>query len=78
MKIKSIKEAPIAVQTAFTEVKASFPEVVSVEFDSELCWCYRYANGFAPGFDDNIDVSLLEDAADSIDEFPVKYMDTKE
>lgn len=73
MRTVNIASAPIAVQTAFAHVRALFPDVTSVSYDEELHWLFETAAGDAPSFDGAVDVGLLEDAADALDEFPVKF-----
>jgi len=68
-----LSEAPDAVAAAFNHVRSIYPNVVKVEFASDLTWLYTEQDGKAPIFDSRIDVSLLEDALDSVRHLPVTY-----
>ncbi len=63
-------KAPAHVQRAFDHVKSIFPEVVMVMYTPTMKWMYIDEDGEAPAFNDQVDVSLLEDAVDSLDTFP--------
>lgn len=57
----------IAVRIALEEVQSAIPSVNSVSFDEERRWEFRDASGNIPSFEDvDIDIGLLEDAADTV------------
>lgn len=72
---------PTAIIEAFNNVREHHPEVVRVVFffEDEHCggqWLYESADGSAPTFGPDVDVSLLEAALDAAYEhrsFPAIY-----
>ncbi len=58
---------------AFKEVKNHFPTVSIVVFDREVKWCYMDENFNGFDFEDKIDVSILEEAIDSIENLPFVF-----
>lgn len=65
-----------AVLRAFSHVKSIHPTLSIVIFDKEGRW--NYMNEDFKGFDfshDDIDLSILEDAIDSLEEFPFIYQE---
>lgn len=64
--------------TAMKHVKSIFPSVTMVVFNNQGRWQYMDACFGSPKFDDRIDVSILEEAVDSIYEFPFIYDESKE
>lgn len=59
--------------TALNHVRSVFPQVDIVIFTKEIQWLYLSSSGYVPKFDERIDISILEQAADSIDDFPAIY-----
>lgn len=61
------------VQEALRHVNAHHPEVTQVFYGVDGRWLYCGEAFEAPAFDGRVDVSLLEDAADSVPAFPAAY-----
>lgn len=59
--------------TAINHVRSVFPQVDIVIFTKEERWLYLSSSGYVPKFDEKIDVSILEKAVDSINDFPAIY-----
>jgi hypothetical protein len=64
---------PPKIKMALDHVRSFFPDVTKVSYDSAGRWRYSTDSGFAPKFNDRIDVSILEDAADAVEELPCKF-----
>ena len=62
-------------KTAFDHVKKFHPTLSIVIFDKQGKWQYMDEEFESFKFDDKIDVSILEDASDSIVELPFIYQD---
>lgn len=61
------------VRKAFKHVRDHYPTVSMVVFTRRLKWCYMDEDFKAFDFDDNIDVSILEEAMDSVKYLPYIY-----
>jgi hypothetical protein len=61
---------PSPVKKAFNHVKSFHPEVTMVVFNKYGQWQFMDDNFDAPTFNEKIDMSLLEDACDSVIELP--------
>ncbi|CAB3754420.1 hypothetical protein [Paraburkholderia humisilvae] len=72
-RIEAAAGVPYAVKVAFKHVKAIHPQVTQVAFDEDLCWIYSDSSGNAPAFSGDIDVGLLEDAADALEICPATF-----
>ena len=73
--MKTTKVLPKKVEIALNHVRTFFPDVCSVRFDKNVQWLYKTKYGEAPNFNNvNIDVSILEAAADSLTEYPIKFV----
>jgi len=57
---------PPAVTRALDHVRARYPDVTHVAYDREGRWFYFGDNHDAPKFRGDVDVGLLEDAADAV------------
>lgn len=66
MKIVDLKDAPIQVIKALEHVKSVFPSVTQVSYDDACRWVYRTDSGFPPMFTDDIDIGILNEAADAV------------
>jgi hypothetical protein len=64
---------PSAVASALKHVRRHHPAVVMVVFKSDGRWLYMDEDGWTPRFGENIDVGILEDAADSLVKLPAVY-----
>ena len=64
---------PLRVQTALDHVRSVFPEVSMVVFNTDTRWRYMDDNFNAPIFNDEIDVSILEDAVYDLSELPCVF-----
>ncbi len=58
---------------ALEHVRCHLPDVTQVFYTTELKWLYMTDEGDTPAFEGAIDVSLLEDAVDSLDTFPAAF-----
>lgn len=63
------------IEKAMKHVKEFHPEVCMVLFTKDCRWHYMDENCIAPKFDSQIDVSILEDACDSVDSFPYIFQE---
>lgn len=70
--MKNPTAVTVAVIKAFRNVLEHHPDVTSVRYDDDYRWLFLNSDGTAPEFT-NVDVGLLEDAADSIDMVPVTF-----
>lgn len=66
------------IQEALKHVQALFPSVTQVFYSTDQKWRYCDADFQAPSFDDPmcealLDISLLEDAVDTVTQFPSAY-----
>lgn len=61
------------VQEALKHVKSLFPEVTQVFYGTDGRWLYCGEAFEAPEFDGKVDVSLLEEAADSVETLPAAF-----
>ena len=66
-------EMPEEVFHALNHVRTFFPEVIQVQYDKEGRWIYSDFDGVAPVFRCDVNISILEDAADSLDGFPQSF-----
>jgi hypothetical protein len=66
-------KTPYAIQKALDHVRVHHPDVTHVLFMRDAQWLYITDEGDAPVFGDEIDVSILEDAADAITSLPSAY-----
>ena len=64
---------PAPIMKAFLHVRAHHSEVKYLFFDREGCWAYMDEELNRPSFGEEIDISVLEKAADSVSSFPVMY-----
>lgn len=62
-----------ALMLALEHVKRYYPNVCMVAFSKDGTWQYMDEDFNAPKFGNEIDTSLLENAADSITSFPYIY-----
>lgn len=69
----SVSPIPEAVTRAFEHVRTAYPDVTEVVFDTDARWEYKRADGSAPNFEGQIDVSILEAAADALTSVPACY-----
>lgn len=60
---------------AFKHVKSVFPDVVMVVYNKDMRWLYMDSNFDAPEFNYKIDVSILEDAVESLENLPFIYQE---
>jgi hypothetical protein len=67
------QEPPPEVRVALDHVRQYHPEVTQVFFGVDQRWVYCSDAFEAPEFNDSIDVSLLEAAADSVPMLPAAY-----
>jgi hypothetical protein len=58
---------------AFDHVREHFPNVAIVVYNREGLWQYMDENFKSFNFNDDIDVSILEDAVDSLTDVPYIY-----
>lgn len=67
------------IKKALEHVQSVFPEVSIVIFTTDGRWCYMTEDFGTPNFNISsvIDQSILEDAADSVEQLPFIYHDTK-
>jgi hypothetical protein len=75
---KKIKEVKLKgstdeVNIAFNHVREFYPSVIGVVFNKNKAWFYYDENFVGPSFDSRIDVGILEDAADSLIEYPCMF-----
>jgi len=62
------------VHKAVMHVKESFPDVRLVVFNRQGQWCYMGDDFYTPDFEGkDIDQAILEDACNSVKEFPFVY-----
>ena len=62
------------VELALSHVREFFPNVSIVIYNTSGMWCYMDEDFDAPNFEDiNIDIGLLESAADSLTKLPFIY-----
>ena len=66
------------VTAAFEHVKTIYPTLSIVVFDAFGNWNYMDAHFESFIFDSRIDVSLLEEAADSLTVLPIAFQDISE
>ena len=64
-----------ALKKAFNHIREKHPTVSIVIFDREGKWLYMDENFESFKFDDSIDVSILEEASDSIPVLPYIYQE---
>lgn len=57
-------------KNAFQHVRNFYPDVNMVVFNKFGQWNYMDDNFIVPTFSDEIDISILEEAADTVDNFP--------
>jgi hypothetical protein len=60
---------------ALKHVQSVYPQVCMVVFAKDSRWHYMDEVFNAPVFDNRIDISLLEEAADSIETLPFIYQE---
>ena len=65
-----MKEIPIPVRKALNHIRKYYPDVCMVVFGSDSRWHYMTNTFDAPKFGKEIDVSILEAAADCLIDFP--------
>lgn len=63
-----------AVKRALRHVRNFHPEVCQVSFDSEGRWLYMDKLSGAPTFGQEINVGILEAAADSLESLPATFV----
>ena len=65
--------APAEVIKAHSYVKIYHPDVIGVVYTSDTRWHFYNSDFEMPAFGEFIDVGILEDAADSVKEFPAVF-----
>lgn len=58
---------------AFEHVRGLYPTVKTVYFNQQLQWLYKDGEGKPLKFGDEVDVNILQDAADSLVKYPAKF-----
>lgn len=64
---------PFEVCVALDHVRSHYPEVVMVVFNREGRWQYMSSDFDAPTFGPEIDVGILEDAANAVSDLPAVF-----
>lgn len=63
-----------SIKNAILHVRSFFPEVSILAFNSKGLWQYMTSDFESPNFEGiNVDVSILETAADSVVSFPAIF-----
>lgn len=65
--------APAKVLAALRHVNGLFPEVTQVFYGTDGRWLFCGESFDAPAFDERVDCSLLEDAADAVEYLPAAF-----
>lgn len=76
--LKPVNSAVSKVELAFNYIAGIFPTLSKVTYGVDLRWTYVLSSGEIPEFPANVDVSILEDAADNVTHVPVTYIKTPE
>lgn len=71
--LASTSTNPAPIIRALEHVRQHHPEVTRVVYDQASRWLYLDEGGKAPTFGPEIDVGILEDAADSVIHLPAVY-----
>lgn len=70
---EKIMTMPPEVRKALAHVREHFPEVVQVFYGVDHRWLFCDEAFEAPNFGDQLDIGILEDAADAVPTLPAAY-----